>query len=795
MIVRSDEEWPLLTLPDKESQMAFPELHKIAFIGDYPPRQCGIATFTHDLRSAVSQHTQSECIVVPVDDIQGGYEYPPEVRFQIDEQDLDSYRRAADFLNFSDVDVVSLQHEFGIYGGPAGSHILAFMRDLRRPVVTTLHTVLPEPSVAQRRVMDQLVELSTRLVVMTERSRTMLHQVYKVPQQKIDLIVHGIPDCPFADPNFYKDQFGVEGKSVGLTFGLLSPNKGIETVLQAIPEVIREVPNFVYIILGATHPSLVRSEGETYRISLERMAKELGIQNHVSFYNRFVELRELTEFIGAADLYITPYLQPAQAVSGTLAYAFGCGQAVISTPYWHAEELLADDLGVLVPFADSSALAREIIELLNDDQRRHAMRKRAYLIGRAMVWGHVAGLYLSSFQEARRNRSRAPKPLAVRTLEEQPLVMPRVNLDHLMRMTDSTGIFQHATYSLPNFQEGYCTDDNARALILTVLLEELGRDSREVHQAASTYAAFLNYAFDRESGRFRNFMSYDRQWLERDGSDDSQGRAIWALGSCIGRSQRRSLQSWAAQLFEQALPACAETTSPRTWALALIGIHEYFRRLSGDRLVNQVRETLTNKLVGLYESSATEEWPWFEDVASYNNARLSQALILSGRWAGNDRALQIGLRSLRWLASKQLSPRGRFRPIGCNGFHRRGEQAAEYDQQPIEAHAMVSASIEACYADNELFWRDQAHFAFDWFLGRNDLGQSLYDTGTGGCHDGLQENRLNENQGAESTLAFLLSLAEIELLESSLATFEPSSAVPHSPLGASANRSSMEHAT
>ena len=426
-------------------------------------------------------------------------------------------------------------------------------------------------------------------------------------------------------------------------------------------------------------------------------------------------------------------------------------------------------------------LARAMIALLNDDQRRHAMRKRAYLLGREMVWGHVAGLYLNSFQEARLSRSRVPKPLAVRTLEEQPLIMPRVNLDHLMRMTDSTGVFQHATYSLPNFQEGYCTDDNARALILTVLLEELGKDSREVHQAASTYAAFLNYAFDPQTGRFRNFMSYDRQWLENDGSDDSQGRAIWALGTCIGRSQRRNLQSWAVQLFERALPACAETTSPRTWALALIGIHEYFRRLSGDRHVNQIRETLTNKLVEMYENVATEDWPWFEDVASYNNARLSQALILSGRWGNNERALQIGLRSLRWLASKQLSQSGRFRPIGCNGFHRRGGQAAEYDQQPIEAHAMVSASIEACNADDDLFWRDQAHFAFDWFLGRNDLGQPLYDTGTGGCHDGLQENRLNENQGAESTLAFLLSLAEMELLESSFAAFQTSDeALPNS---------------
>jgi glycosyltransferase involved in cell wall biosynthesis len=751
--------------------MAYSDLRKIAFVGDYPPRKCGIATFTHDLRSAVAQYAPSECIVVPVDDIADSYDYPPEVRFQIAEQDLNSYRRAADFINFSDIDVVSLQHEFGIYGGPAGGHILTFLRDLRRPVVTTFHTILPEPSVNQRRVMDQLVELSTRLVVMTERSRTMLREVYDVPEHKIDHIVHGIPDRPFADPNFYKDQFSVEGKHVGLTFGLLSPNKGIETVLKAIPEVIREVPNFVYLILGATHPSLVRSEGETYRISLERMAKELGIQKYVSFYNRFVELRELTDFIGAADLYITPYLSAAQAVSGTLAYAFGCGQAVISTPYWHAEELLDDDRGVLVPFADSPALAREMIALLRDDQRRHAMRKRAFLLGREMVWSHVAGLYLNSFEAARRSRSNVPKPLAVRTLEEQPLVMPRLNLDHLMRMTDSTGILQHACYSIPNNHEGYCTDDNARALVLTVLLEDLGKDSRELHQAASSYAAFLNYAFNAESGRFRNFMSFDRHWMEQDGSDESLGRAIWALGTCVGRSRRRSFQSWAVQLFEKALPACVNTTSPRTWALSLIGIHEYLRRLSGDRLVNQLRDTLTEKLIDLYEDTASDDWPWFEDIASYNNARLPHALILSGRWSDNQRAMQIGLQSLRWLTEMQQSSQGRFRPIGCNGFCRRGEPAAEYDQQPIEAHAMVSAAIEAFAATDDPSWCEQANLAFDWFLGRNDLGQPLYDTGTGGCHDGLQENWVNENQGAESTLAFLLSLAEMELLENSFAAF------------------------
>ncbi|MDV6030617.1 MAG: glycosyltransferase [Phycisphaera sp. RhM] len=750
--------------------MANSALTRIAFVGDYLPRKCGIATFTHDLRSAVADASSATCVVVPVDDIAEGYDYGSEVSFQIPEQEIDAYRCAADFLNFSNVDVVSLQHEFGIFGGPGGSHILTFLRDIRIPVVTTLHTVLSEPDATQRQVMDQLTKLSTRLVVMTERSRETLCETYAVPESKVDLIAHGIPDAPYANSSEFKEQFGVAGKQVALTFGLLSPNKGIEHVLKAIPEVTKKFPDFIYLILGATHPSLKRSEGEQYRISLERMAKDLGITKNVSFYNRFVELDELTSFIGAADLYITPYLNVAQAVSGTLAYAFGCGQAVISTPYWHAEELLADGRGVLVPFADPDAIGREVIALLSDDERRQTMRDRAHLLGREMLWSHVAELYLQSFRDARANFGSERSPLAVRTLDEQPLDLPRINLEHLHRMSDSAGIIQHACYSIPNHHEGYCTDDNARALILTVLLEELGKDTPELHALASTYAAFLNYAFDRTSGRFRNFMSFDRRWLERDGSDDSQGRAVWALGTCVGRSQRLGFQSWAMDLFGKALPACEDTTSPRTWALALLGIHEYLRRMSGDRAVSQTGQRLAEKLVDLYDRTATDDWPWFENVASYNNARLCQALIRSGCWGENPRVTQIGIESLRWLCEKQRSPEGRFRPIGCNGFCRQGVPTAIYDQQPIEAHAMVSAAIDAFDVAKDPFWREQAHLAFDWFLGRNDHGLPIYNASTGGCYDGLAEHQVNQNQGAESTLAFLLSLAEMQRLEGSSPT-------------------------
>jgi glycosyltransferase involved in cell wall biosynthesis len=751
------------------------EIRKIALIGDYLPRKCGIATFTGDLCQALAgQYPSVDCTVGAVNDVVEGYDYPPEVRFEFFQQDLDSYRRAADFLNFSNADVVCLQHEYGIYGGSAGRHILAMLRDLRMPIITTLHTVLREPTADHRRVMLGLADLSSRLVVMSQRGRAFLMDVYGVPEQKIDVIAHGIPDMPFVEPNAHKDQFGVEGKHVVLTFGLLSPNKGIEYALHALPDVIREFPNVVYIVLGATHPNLVREHGESYRLSLDRLASDLGIGKHVIFYNRFVERHELIAFIAAADVYLTPYLEPAQITSGTLAYAFGCGKPVISTPYWHAEELLAEGRGVLVPFRDSEAIARELCNLLRNEPERQAMRKQAYKLGREMIWSHTAHLYMDSFQRARLGRIDAQvKPLAIRTLEERHWELPKWRLDHLMQMTDSTGLLQHARFTLPNYADGYCTDDNARALLFSMYLEEMGLDTPETQRASTRYAALLNAAFDPQRRRFRNFLGFDRRWLEEEvlGSDDCFGRAVCALGACIGRSKQRSLQSWAMEPFHSALVGSSELTSPRAWAGTLIGIHEYLRRLSGDRLVNEVRETLTNQLIDLYQENATDEWPWFEDLLCYDNARLPHALILSGFWSSNARATEIGLRSLGWLCELQRAPGGHFRPIGSNGFYRRGGHRADFDQQPIEALAMVSACVEAYRTTEDPRWLNDARLAFEWFLGRNDLGLELYDASTGGCYDGLHEDRINENQGAESTLAFLLSLAELNLLESSLAAF------------------------
>src|SRR5271170_1496666 len=627
------------------------KVRKIAFVGDHLPRKCGIATFTSDLLAAVATaHPESQCFCVSVNDIKGGYEYPEVVRFEIEEQDLSSYLRAADFLNISNVDIVCLQHEFGIFGGPVGGHILAFLRELRMPVVTTLHTVLRDPRPDQRRVMQELISLSTRLVVMAERGRTMLKEIYDAPPAKIDLIAHGIPDVGFVDPTYFKDQFGVEGKVVLLTFGLLSPNKGIEYVLNALPEIVAEFPEVVYIVLGATHPNELREHGEAYRVSLEILAKKNKVEKNVIFYNDFVELENLKEFIGAADLYITPYLNEAQITSGTLAYTFGSGKAVVSTPYWHAAELLADDRGVLVPFADASAIAREVIGLLEDDTRRHAIRKNAYRIGREMIWSNVAQLYMHSFESSRlQGAALSRKSLLTKTLDHRPRELPDLKLNHLLRMTDSTGVFQHAIFGVPNFSEGYCTDDNARAFILAVLLGELEEDPDQVRTVATTCAAFLHHAFDTQTRRFHNLMSFDRRWLDDQGSEDCQGRALWALGVAVGRSPVRTFQMIAGQFFALALPTLTDFTSPRAWAFGLIGIHEYLRRLSGDSLVNQTRETLTCRLMRLFEQNADPDWCWFENELSYDNAKLAHALILSGHATGQQAVFERGLEALRWL--------------------------------------------------------------------------------------------------------------------------------------------------
>jgi glycosyltransferase involved in cell wall biosynthesis len=757
--------------------MVSANINRVAFLGDYIPRQCGIATFTTDICEAVAaEFPECDCLVGAVNDRPEGYNYPARIRFEIDEKELDSYRRAADFLNINNVEIVSVQHEFGIYGGPAGSHLLAFLRDVHMPVVTTLHTVLGDPTNDQRAVMKQIDELSNRFIVMAERGRELLEKCYGVASNKIDVIPHGVPDVQFIDPSFHKDQFGVEGKTVLLTFGLLSPNKGIENVIEALPSILKQHPNVVYIVLGATHPNLIAHEGESYRLKLERLAEDRGVTGSVIFYNRFVTLAELTDFIGAADIYITPYLNEAQITSGTLAYAIGAGKAVISTPYWYARELLAEDRGILVPFANPQAIADGVIRFLADSALMNRMRKKAWKLGRGMIWPVVAQHYMESFNRARASLSvPARKAFAVRTLGNRPYELPPLKLDHLFRMSDNTGIFQHAIFNVPNHAEGYCTDDNARAFILTLLLPEMtSRVTRhDLEGLASIYLAFLWDAFDKKSCRFRNFMSHGRDWLEDMGSEDSHARALWAAGMALGRSKNEGHRNLCALLFQQGLPVVEGFTSPRAWAFVLLAMQEYLRTFSGDRTVNQLRDLLTQRLLDHFRANESKEWQWFEPVATYDNAKLSHAMILSGYWTSHGDALNAGLQSLRWLVETQKADAGHFAPIGCNGFWSRGGERARFDQQPLEAHSMISACLEAHSLTRDEYWRRAARRCFEWFLGRNDLGQSLYDSSTGGCRDALHQDRLSQNLGAESSLAFYLSLAEMthaEMLPESKAT-------------------------
>lgn len=740
-------------------------LQRIAFIGNYLPRQCGIATFTTDLCEAVAdQYDDTTCIALPVNDVAGGYAYPARVRFELAEKDVDSYLRAADFLNINNVDLVCLQFEYGIFGGPAGSHILLLLRGLRMPIVTTLHTILTEPDPDQKRVLEEVAALSDRLVVMSERGGDFLRTIYGVSPDKIDMIPHGIPDVPFVDPSFNKDLFGVEGKTVLLSFGLLSASKGFETVIAALPDIVARYPDTVYLIVGATHPHVIQKEGETYRLYLQWLAKDKGVGDHVIFYNRFVSLEELTEFISAADIYITPYLNEAQITSGTLAVTLGAGKAIISTPYWYAQEMLADGRGVLVPFRDPEALAHQVIHLLENDAERHAMRKRAYTHGRTMIWSEVAQRYMESFERARSERRHfIPAGSNSHAVDRRPGELPRLKLDHLRRMTDDTGMFQHALFTVPDYSHGYTTDDNARALIVSILLDELG--NRESLGLSFRYFAFLGYAFNDHNLRFRNFMDYQRNWLEDTGSDDSHGRALWALGVVLSHSDTPSFNGMAGWLFEQALPAILTTTSPRAWAFALIGIGEYSRKFAGDSRAEQVRDELAGQLLTMYQNNRCEEWRWFEKSLSYCNAALPHALLASGQAKGDQEMTDAGLESLQWLAELQRSDSGHFVPIGSNGFYQQGGERARFDQQPVEAQAMVSACLEALSITREKFWQTEARRAFEWFLGRNDLNLPLYDPTTGGCRDGLHPDRVNQNQGAESTLAFFQSLLELRMAQ------------------------------
>lgn len=741
-------------------------IRTVAMLGNHVPRQCGIATFTTQVADAIATTApEVDCFVLAMNDPGSHHDYPPRVRFQIEEGELASYRRAADFLNVNPVDVVSVQHEFGIFGGKAGSFLLSLLRELRMPIVTTLHTILDTPDVHQRTALEELLELSERVVVMSSKGRAILQETYGVSPRKIDLIPHGIPAVPVRSSA--KERLAIEGKSVILTFGLLSPDKGIENVIDALPAILEKHPDTIYLVLGATHPHVKAAHGEAYRLELEARARRLGVDSAVMFHDRFVSETELGEFLSAADIYVTPYLKENQITSGTLAYALGAGKAVISTPYWYAAELLADDRGILVPFRDPAAIAQAVNGLLDDPTRRAGYCERASSFARGMSWPQVAKSYLDSFARARSERTALLRTaFQAKTLAHRPVDLPDPSLLHLRAMTDDTGLLQHACFDVPRYEHGYCVDDNARALRLVALLEETrSGDKATLHTLGTRYLAFVNHAFDPSNGRFRNFMSYERKWLEAAGSEDSHGRALWALGSVVGRARAPSRRTLVGKLFHDALPATRAFTSPRAWAFTLLGIDEYLGIYQGDSEVEAVRSELAQRLLSLLPRSPRNEWPWFEASVTYENARLCQALLVSSTRMNDASMQRAGLESLGWLSKVQRSPEGYFAPVGSNGFYHRASSRAEFDQQPIEACATVSACLDASRITGDRAWLDEARHAFSWFLGQNQKQLPLYEAATGGCRDGLHVDRANENQGAESTLSYLMALAELRAVD------------------------------
>jgi glycosyltransferase involved in cell wall biosynthesis len=742
--------------------MTFPL--RIAFIGNSLPRRCGIATFTSDLQEAVSASSaRVEASIVAMNDRGESYAYPSVVREQIRDDVLEDYVRAADELNARRLDVVCLQHEFGIFGGEAGANVLTLLSRLEMPIVTTLHTVLSEPSPMQRKVLCDIVALSAKVVVMAEKARDLLRSTYAVPAEKIELIPHGIPDTPYADSSAAKSRLGFAGKPTILTFGLLSPNKGIEVMIDAMPEILRNKPDALYVVLGATHPNLVRDQGEAYRESLSARVHERGVESHVVFLDRFVDKPTLLDFISMCDVYVTPYLNESQMTSGTLAYSFGMGKAVVSTPYWHAQELLADGRGVLVPFNDVAATAMEISELLTDDLRRERLRKRAYASSRSMTWERIASSYATLLESVRRPGSAGLE--AVRQ-EATPLVTnppPRVTLEHFELMCDDTGLLQHAIHSVPDRQHGYCVDDNARALLVASVLN--GPGERPMSEAlCMRFAAFVQHAWNADRKRFRNFMSFDRRWLEEIGSEDSHGRSLWALGECSRGDSSPSRRRWASALFLEALPSAEGFASPRAWAFALLGLDAYINPTTASPYLSTVRERLAERLLSSLASAETPEWVWFEKSLAYENARMPQALILSGIATQQPSWVAAGLRSLRWLMKLQTTTKGCYRPVGSKSFGEELRTPQPFDQQPLEATATISACRAAWRADSDPRWRADALRAFSWFLGRNDLSIPLVDVEAGSCSDGLHPDRANENRGAESVVSWILALVEIREL-------------------------------
>ncbi len=733
-------------------------------MGTYPPRRCGIATFTRDLREGLGSGS-----VIALDRPEDGLVYPPEVVMRLSADVCSEYRRAAELLN-GHADVVTLQHEYGIFGGPDGAMLLELLASIQVPVVTTLHTVRANPDPRQREVLRAVVRASARVVVMSERAKLLTAETLDTPAGCIDVIPHGVPSLPFGQTGAAKERLGVQGRLLILTFGLLGPNKRVELVLEALPPLVAEFPNLVYVVLGATHPELRRRQGEVYRESLRKRTHELGLDRHVCMVDRYVSSDELAIWLQAADVFVTPYGSVEQVASGTLAYAAAAGKAIISTPYEHALDLLSEDRGLLVPFDDVAALTTQLHRLLSSDTLRIALGRRAYELGHKMTWNAVARDYRDVFRQVSPGRVQSRSVFECNSQSGGAKRTPPPVRRHLERLSDGYGLFQHATGIRPDVRHGYCTDDVARALIVDLLQgETLGHAA--VEAAIWDRFAFLTEAFDGSSGRFRNFRAANGTWLEAVGSEDSHGRALHALGEAALRGSDRRLQRLARRLFERALPAAVHLSHLRPWAYSILGCDALLARSFDDRAGRSI-ELLGGRLAEAFNRVGDTDWPWPEEVVTYDNGVLPRALIIAGVRTQRPNWVSLGQSVLRWLVRSQTAVDGHLSLVGNRGWWRRGSAPAPFDQQPIEAASLLDAAESAYLATQDLEWVNVIEAAFAWFLGTNDHNVALADPLDGSCADGLTPSGRNGNFGAESTLAWLAAVEKIRRVRQSVVVAE-----------------------
>lgn len=737
---------------------------KIGIIGNYLPRRCGIATFTTDLSKAIRNELcgENRLINIAMNDREEGYDYPSEVKLTIQEDNREEYIKVARYLNENEYRAVIVQHEYGIYGGADGEYIIELMKRLEMPVLTNLHTVLENPSFGQRKVMNALAKYSEKLLVMSKKAFDILTRVYEIPSEMVVFVPHGILDTTYEEQGLYNDAIDLEGKEIILTFGLLGPGKGLEVMIGAMPAIVKKNPNAVYLILGKTHPHILEKRGDLYREKLKEQIKSLNLEKNVIFHNKFVDSDILVKYIKTSTIYSIPYLNRNQITSGTLAYALGSGAAVVSTPFWHAEELLAEGRGVLVPFRDSESLAREINMLLTDSEKRQNMRRKAYDYARSMIWSEVAKSHLKIIEECKGEKKILEKNKREDVGGSRKIIykLPEINLSHLKILTDDTGILQHAKYTIPDLTHGYCVDDNARALIATSMYYNLKGD-KDIYPFIQKYLAFLNYSFDEKTKRFANFMSYDRRWQENIGSEDSHGRALWALGVTYKNIKDESIRAIVMELFISALSVVADFSSPRSWAFTVLGLSAYLEVNPEDTEKREVKRNLAEKIHSLYKNTATSDWHWCEETATYSNGILPHALILAGEYIGDKEMYNIGIQSLKWLLKIQTAPEGHLSVIGNEGWFIRDKEKAAFGQQPVEAMCLLNACLHVYRSTRDRWWLNEGNKCMAWFFGENDLNTPVYNYEDGGCGDGLDSHGVSKNQGAESTLAGLISLINI----------------------------------